>query len=86
MEPIFNGFVVEGDIEADLKDDINRMFRQDFMYRPGEERRSERKHPSIQDKFAMEQIERSVRFDKESGHYSLGRSILPIIFVLSPKT
>ena len=42
------------------------------MYRPGEEMRSEMKHPSIQDKFAMEQIEKSVRFDEESGHYSCG--------------
>jgi hypothetical protein len=51
---------------------MNRMFRQDFMYRPGEETRSEMKHPSIQDKFAMEQIENTVKFDESSGHYSCG--------------
>jgi hypothetical protein len=71
-EEIFNSYVVEGEHEADLQDDINRMFRQDFMYRPGEETRSEMKHPSIQDKFSMKQIEKTVKFDKNFGHYSCG--------------
>ena len=46
------------------------MFRHDFLYRPGEERRPEKKHPSIQDKYAMEQIESTLKFDESTGHYS----------------
>jgi hypothetical protein len=54
-EEIFNCCVIESEHEASLQEDINWMFRHDFMHRPGEETRSEMKHPSIQDKFAMEQ-------------------------------
>jgi hypothetical protein len=40
------------------------MFRHNFLYRRGEERRPEKKHPSIQDKYAMEQIESTLKFDE----------------------
>jgi hypothetical protein len=71
-EEIFNCCVVENEHEASLQDDMNWMFWHDFMHRPGEETRSQMKHPSIQDKFAMEQIESFLKFDESSGHYSCG--------------
>jgi hypothetical protein len=71
-ENVFNCCVVENELSTSLRDDINRMFRHDFLPRPGEETRSEMKHPSIQDKFAMKQIKDTLSFDEASGHYSCG--------------
>jgi hypothetical protein len=71
-EEIFNCCIIENDHETKLQDDMHRMLRHDFLYRPGEETRSEKKHPSIQDKYAMDQIESSLRFDESTGHYSCG--------------
>jgi hypothetical protein len=34
-EEIFNSYIIENEHETNLQDDINRMFRQDFLYRPG---------------------------------------------------
>jgi hypothetical protein len=63
--------VEEGGLE-DLRDDINHMFRWDFLPRPGEETRPEVKHPSREDEYAMKQIQESIKFDEVTGHYSCG--------------
>jgi hypothetical protein len=57
-EKAFNCCVAEDELTTSLRDDINRMFKYDFLLRPGEETRSEMKHPSIQDEFALKQIDR----------------------------
>ena len=34
-EDIFNSYIIENEHEVELQHDINRMFRHDFLYRPG---------------------------------------------------
>jgi hypothetical protein len=60
------------ELTTSLRDNINRMFRYDFLLRPGEVTRSEMKHPSIQDEFASKQIEETLSFDEATGHYTCG--------------
>jgi hypothetical protein len=62
-EDLLNCCVVEDGGLEDLRDDINCMFRCDFLPIAGEETRPEVKHPSRQDEYAMKQIEESIQFD-----------------------
>ena len=56
-------------IKTDIERLILRMYRHDFMSRPGEEFPSEMKHPSREDEFSLEQIMGSMSHNAESGHY-----------------
>ena len=55
-----------------IEEDLDRLFRYDFIARDGEKGSSEVAHPSREDNHALKQFESTIRFDKELGHYKCG--------------
>ena len=52
-----------------IKRKINYIYRFDFIARPEEDFPSELKHNSQFDNYSMEQMKKSIKFNKETGHY-----------------
>ena len=58
--------------ELPLREEINRMFRYDFVMREGEKASPEESHPSRDDDRAVEMIKDTLKFDEDLGHYRCG--------------
>ena len=54
------------------EEDLNRIFRYDFLAREGEKVSPEVAHPSRNDQHALKQFKETVEFDEEIGHYRCG--------------
>ena len=55
-----------------IEEDLDRMFRYDFIARGGEKGSPEVAHPSREDIHATNQFKSTIRFDEELGHYKCG--------------
>ena len=55
-----------------LKEQVQDLFRRDFLVRDKEWVSPEKSHPSIHDQHALRQMEQSIRFDESIGRYRVG--------------
>jgi hypothetical protein len=55
-----------------LSEEINRLYRHNFLMREGEKASPEESHPSRDDARATKIIQETLEFDEESGHYRCG--------------
>ena len=61
------------DVQSDvLADDIRKIFRTDFISRESERFPAEMTHMSANDEWSLEQMNATLKFNKETGHYSVG--------------
>ena len=66
-----NCCVAESDLDPVIQE-VNRMWRHNFLIRDGEKASPDEVHPSREDQAAVDRIKETLVFDKELGHYRVG--------------